>query len=207
MKDGACDPAPHREAQQGDGNIRNERSKRGKSRYSIVFTRAPVNGSAALAESRIVEDERGNAMEGEKLLRGKPVLDDFPDSVTDEKSGFRALGRRDEDGIQGVRSALDCGARDSHARELMPWAKTPQESVAKSKSTTDESHCDGKDKVLHASREDFLAASRYVPCQRPNTREYCATQADTTSEAARLFTPLRSTFPVPRKGIALTRTN
>jgi hypothetical protein len=114
-------------------------------------------------------------MDGQELLCRQPVLHDFSDSVTDEKSGFRALDRRDKDGIQGVRSSLDCLARNLNARDLLPVAKTPQESVAKSKGTTDESHCDGEDNVLHASRENFLAVSRYLPYPRPNTRQYCGT--------------------------------
>ena len=92
-------------------------------------------------------------MDGEKLLCRPPVLHDFSDSVTDKKSGFRAIDRRDKDGIQRACSALDRVARNLYARDLLPAAKTSQESVAKSKGTADERHSDGEDPVLHASRE------------------------------------------------------
>lgn len=88
-------------------------------------------------------------MDGQKLLCRQPVLHDFSDSVAYEKSGFRPLDRRDKDGIKGVRSSVDRVARYLQACDHLPMAKTPQQPVAKSKATTDESHGDNEDEVLH----------------------------------------------------------
>jgi hypothetical protein len=71
-------------------------------------------------------------------------------------------------------------------------AKSPQKSVAKSKGTTDESHCDGEDNVLHASRENFLAVSRYSPYHGPthdNTAELRRIRLARLLDSSRLSGP------------------
>lgn len=98
-------------------------------------------------------------MEGEKLLRRKPVIDDLSNAMADEESGFGLLDWRDEDGIQGMGSALNFVARDLHALDLLNLAKTPQDPVAQGERSADKRNRKAEDESLHTQNVDWCGDS------------------------------------------------
>ena len=94
MEDCARDSAAHGKSKQGNGNARGQRLQQRERSHGIVFARAPVHRSTALAVSRIVEDQRGDAVSCEKLLRPEPVIDDFSNAMADEERGLRRRVQR-----------------------------------------------------------------------------------------------------------------
>jgi hypothetical protein len=141
----------HGESNKGNGGVWDKSLQRRESRHRTVFAGFPVHRSTALAVSRIVEDERGDTVLGEKLLRCPPIVDDLSDAVTDEERDFGWIDGSDECGIQRVRSLVNLMAGHLHSHNLLGAAKAPKELVAQIEDASDDRNRDREDDTLHGS--------------------------------------------------------
>jgi hypothetical protein len=119
--------AAKRKAENRDGERRGEALKLFECGLSVHFALDPVDAAGTAAISRVVENQRGDALRGKELLDGEPAADGFSNAVTNEDCcARRACGRLGKHCVNDVLSAGDGMPGNGLIGECAAWTDAEQ---------------------------------------------------------------------------------